>query len=115
MVSLGLPGRIDDVLSLELEQLIPVAERLGLPEEQRGKLSELALVEARSCVQMELKRFRSRGVKLFRQQGRILTSEMLALRRWTAVTSRNDPDRTLGDDDAASGIQRISVGFSCSE
>lgn len=102
MVSLGLPGRIDDVLSLELEQLIPVAERLGLPAEQHSKLSELALVEARSCVQIELKRFRSRGVKLFRQQGRILTSEMLALRRWTVVTSRNDPDRTLGDDDASS-------------
>ena len=73
-----------DVLSFELEQLIiPVQERFGLPEDQRSKLSELALVDARSVVQMELKRLRSRGVKLFRQQGHIPISEFEALRRCT--------------------------------
>ena len=98
MITLGLPGRFEDVLSLELEQLIPVAERLGLPDDQHSKLSELALVDARLSVQMELRRLRSRGVKLFRQQGHISTLELEALRRWTVVTSRDDPDRTLGDD-----------------
>ena len=98
MITLGLPGRFDDVLSLELEQLIPVAGRLGLPEDQHSKLSELALVDARLSVQMELRRLRSRGVKLVRQQGHISISELKALRRWTVVTSRDDPDRTLGDD-----------------
>ena len=47
---------------------------------------------------MELRRLRSHGVKLFRQQGHISTLELEALRRWTVVTSRDDPDRTLGDD-----------------
>jgi hypothetical protein len=98
MITLGLPGRFEDVLSLELEQLIPVAGRLGLPDDQLSKLSELALVDARLGVQMELRRLRSRGVKLFRQQGHISTLELEALRRWTVVTSRDDPDRTLGDD-----------------